>query len=260
MAEKSVAPRVTKENYCKNTRQELPCEECDKIFTSVRRGHRFCSWECSRKYIRRTKPFVPKTVSCKLCRKVFKQKRAWQTFCSSPCRDRWFRNPKARGGQKKCKTCNGNFIPKKTWNQHYCSKECKLVGLAKATDRYRVKNRSTGLCGSCKNEKLPHSSYLCEEHWFNKAARSNGLRGRDDGKALKKIIEKQNYTCPYSGKKLVLGINASVDHINPKSRFPNQAFLLTNIEWVDISVNTIKADLTKDEFISLCKLIASRCK
>jgi hypothetical protein len=255
MAEKSV---VRRPNYCKNTHQELPCEECGKIFTSVRRGHRFCSWECSRKYIRRTKPFVPKIVQCRLCKKCVIQKTVWQAFCSSSCRDKWYRNPEARNRSKKCLICKSDFLPKGKWSEACCSDECRLKRLANSSERYRSRNKLKGLCHSCSEKKLPNSSYLCEKHWFNRIASANGISGRNSGEIAKNLLEAQGYRCLYTGRALVPGLNASIDHIKPKSRFPNLISSVKNIEWVDFAVNIAKGDMTKEEFIDLCKSIASR--
>jgi hypothetical protein len=252
-------PRQRRPNYCKFTTKEAQCEECKKKFMSTRKGHRFCSWLCSRAYIKRTQPFIPKNALCWLCNKEFTQIRVWQKFCGRQCRERWFRNPKARNGSKRCSICKAVFVPGKTWNQVYCSEKCHMVGLSKATGKYRTRNKKIGLCSNCSRKTLPTSS-LCEEHWYKRAARVNGLKTEDGWKLVKKLMEEQNFTCPYSGRELVLGFNASMDHVNPRSRFPEQAHLLENLEWIDIEVNSAKRDLTKEEYISLCKLVASRFK
>jgi hypothetical protein len=252
-------PRQRRPNYCKSTTKEASCEECKIRFLSIRKGHRFCSWFCSRAYIKRTQPFVPKEISCQQCKRKFPRKTVWQNFCSASCRNRWHKNPTARSGSKKCEICASLFIPKKTWNQVYCSEKCHMVGLSKATGRYRIRNKKIGLCLNCPKKTLPTSS-LCEEHWYKRAARTNGFKKEDGWKLIKKLLKDQNFMCPYSGRELVLGFNASMDHINPKSRFPEQAHLLENLEWIDIEVNSAKRDLTKEEYVSLCKLVASRFK
>jgi 5-methylcytosine-specific restriction endonuclease McrA len=66
----------------------------------------------------------------------------------------------------------------------------------------------------------------------------------------------QNYRCAYTGKALILGVNASVDHILPVARFPQLISDLHNIEWVDLQVNQMKRDLTRDEFLSsICQIL-----
>ena len=68
----------------------------------------------------------------------------------------------------------------------------------------------------------------------------------------------QNFTCPYTGEKLILGVNAWIDHILPRSRFPDQETSLDNLQWVSKKANLAKHNLTKDEFLDLCRLISKR--
>jgi hypothetical protein len=72
---------------------------------------------------------------------------------------------------------------------------------------------------------------------------------------LKKKLEGQDYLCPYTGRKLIPGVNASLDHVLPKSRFPELRCEIDNVEWIDLSVNYSKRDMTKDEYIAHCKHI-----
>ncbi len=68
---------------------------------------------------------------------------------------------------------------------------------------------------------------------------------------LKALLDAQGWTCAYTGEPLRLGINASVDHIYPISRFPERAHDIGNLEWVCLSVNFMKKDRTRDEFLAL---------
>jgi hypothetical protein len=58
-------------------------------------------------------------------------------------------------------------------------------------------------------------------------------------------------------RKLILGVNASIDHIKPVSRYADLALKLDNMEWVSFRVNLAKSDLTPEEFLSLIKAIAT---
>lgn len=62
--------------------------------------------------------------------------------------------------------------------------------------------------------------------------------------------------CPYTGEKLHPGVNTALDHRNPVSRFPKQAFLYKNFQWVSKRYNISKNDLTDDEFMILCKKVS----
>ena len=85
-----------------------------------------------------------------------------------------------------------------------------------------------------------------------------GLRGPGWPDRLKRLLELQGFTCPYTGKKLEIGTNASLDHIQPKSRFPELENCFENLEWVDDNVNRAKRAMTKEEFVELCSTVAAR--
>jgi len=45
-----------------------------------------------------------------------------------------------------------------------------------------------------------------------------------------------------------MGVNASVDHIKPISRYPGLTKDPNNVCWCDVSINTSKNDREPDEF------------
>lgn len=114
-----------------------------------------------------------------------------------------------------------------------------------------------GVCVRCQKERPPNCLNYCEYHHIE------ALVIRNFGRSSKKEItdylyqklHTQKYICPYTGEKLVLGINAHVDHIYPKARFPELANNLNNLEWISKEANYAKRDLTREEFISFCKKV-----
>lgn len=205
---------------------------------------------------------------CLTCKKVFTPNRFWHGYCSVPCRDRAkertarSREPKVERKSTKespfgsfvCPVCQDSFVATRS-DQKYCSHRCCRLRLQM---NWRNENRKKGLCYSCINPPLKGSVSYCEKHWFMQAAWRSGLRGKGSWKKLKKILEDQDYICPYTGRKLTPGINASVDHKSPRSISRESVSSIENLEWVDTEINRAKRTLTKEEFISLCKLIASR--
>jgi len=120
---------------------------------------------------------------------------------------------------------------------------------------------ASGWCHNCKTPRMPNSNTECEKHWFSARAMQRLGRGGDviaRGQELKKILEKQEYRCAYTGRLLVPGINASVDHIRPQSKHPDLANSISNIQWVDININHMKTDMDHEEFLETCALIAER--
>jgi hypothetical protein len=70
-----------------------------------------------------------------------------------------------------------------------------------------------------------------------------------DWQLAKELLIKQGFKCPYTGVPLTPGVNASIDHKNPKSRFPDQRSDWKNVEWVDWKINSMKTFFTKEEFL-----------
>jgi CRISPR/Cas system Type II protein with McrA/HNH and RuvC-like nuclease domain len=109
----------------------------------------------------------------------------------------------------------------------------------------RVKN---GKCYTCTNEAIPGNT-SCLKHWFKKMC-FDALGTKKDADMIISLLEKQNHICIYTGEKLIPGINASIDHIVPVSRGGENK--IENLQWVTKRINTIKNDLTHQEFIELC--------
>ena len=54
---------------------------------------------------------------------------------------------------------------------------------------------------------------------------------------------------------MILGTNATLDHILPASRYPDLRSDPSNVEWVADWVNSMKQDATPDEFRERMHLI-----
>ena len=106
--------------------------------------------------------------------------------------------------------------------------------------------------GSMTTHKVP----MCEM-CFYKACSHRALGNRRLWETLKNILAAQNYKCAYTGRRLTLGVNASVDHILPVARFPHLKSDPNNIQWVDKSINFMKNDFLTEEFLGLVKEIAA---
>lgn len=137
------------------------------------------------------------------------------------------------------------------------AKENKELRRASALRR-REKILAEGICQSCNSPLIPNSKSYCLDHWFSNIAGHSLGKGRENGQAIKKKMEEQNYRCFYTGKILVPGINASLDHILPKRHYPEKTKDINNVRWVDLQVNYLKRDLTHEEFVAFCKMVAEK--
>jgi 5-methylcytosine-specific restriction endonuclease McrA len=64
---------------------------------------------------------------------------------------------------------------------------------------------------------------------------------------LEELWFNQKASCAYTGVHLIPGINASIDHKIPRSR--KGLDIITNLHWVDKTVNMKKFTRTHEEFL-----------
>ena len=203
---------------------------------------------------------------CFKCRSRYRPQRQWQKFCSRNCR--WLASDARKSSLREkvkrvgsvenpfgvfnCLTCKKKFKSTRS-TKKYCSHKCYR---RRMSSNWMNKNRSKGLCYSCSSPPVAGTASWCEKHWLIQLSWRSGLRGRGSGGRLKALLVGQRYRCPYTGRKLVIGKNASIDHINPRSKFPGLIGKITNLEWVDQDVNRAKRAMSRAEFISICREVA----
>lgn len=119
---------------------------------------------------------------------------------------------------------------------------CKLCK-KEQTQQKRLNHISTGKCKVCSNERLKGSS-LCSFHLVKAICKK-------DNATTNLLIDKlyaQRFECYYTGTLLLLGVNASIDHIQPLNKQGKD--IPENLVWVDFSVNRMKSDTLNTAFFS----------
>lgn len=163
--------------------------------------------------------------------------------------------------RKKCVACTSSDARP---NRIYCE-PCAIKHITKQRPlklQRQAERVAAALCVRCGKESELRSlradakQRLCEKCYLMHFA-SHNLGNSKHWEALKAKLVSQNFKCAYTGIKLVLGVNASVDHILPVSRFPESKHDLDNVEWVDLKVNQMKRDSTRTEFLQLVASIAA---
>lgn len=124
----------------------------------------------------------------------------------------------------------------------------------------RVAQGKCACCG-CDDPVVPATEKSnkprCETCFFKRTAH-NTLGKLSRWQPLAKAFHAQDKLCAYTGTPLELGVNASLDHILPSSRFPHLRSEPSNTHWVDASINSMKYNMTHDEFIAVCVAVANR--
>ncbi len=106
-------------------------------------------------------------------------------------------------------------------------------------------------CLDCKR-KVHNTVDRCTTCFLKQKARKY-LGNPNNWGILKKIYDHQKGKCPYTGIKIVLGLNCTVDHIIPKANGGKN--VANNIQFVYAPVNSMKGSLNEEEFLHLIKKI-----
>ena len=109
---------------------------------------------------------------------------------------------------------------------------CKWCGVVE-----NIEGRNTCIVCVLKSASLKHFGTM--QHWAE----------------LLDLFVKQDGTCPYTGEKLRIGLNCSLDHIVCSSKGGENG--IANMQWVQRDVNDMKGSFDNERFMLLCKTISS---
>lgn len=108
-------------------------------------------------------------------------------------------------------------------------------------------------CKRCSNMKIGKAT-LCANCLISKtAARSLGSR-RKIG-VLIELFKKQEGKCFYTNEPIMIGVNASIDHIKPRSKNKELAQCSDNLVWAHREVNSMKSDMDVMSFLRRCQQV-----
>lgn len=109
--------------------------------------------------------------------------------------------------------------------------------------------KQLGLCQRCgENLAIKGVDYWCEVCCL-KAAAYNNLGSSTRWQEMKALFDLQGGMCPYTNRKLNLGINTEVDHKIPKCK--GGANVIDNLQWIYAPINFMKSGFTHEEFLEL---------
>jgi len=125
-------------------------------------------------------------------------------------------------------------------------KECRDK-VRKTVRHCRVKRLARGLCGDC-GVDVEGRRIICDACHCKRLAKSV-LGNREKWVELMAIYQQQEGKCAYSGVRLVMGVDASIDHILPKGRGGTNE--ISNLQWVHWFVNVFRRHRDEREFIGM---------
>lgn len=155
-------------------------------------------------------------------------------------------------------------------------------GLCRRCGEYRGESTNRQLCVACSVEarayfKLRYKNALqqeicvtcltvpkeirirCAPCWFKGIAHARTGK-RSLWKLLQEKLILQQYQCVYSGRLLVPGKNASLEHVLPVSTHPELRAETSNLIWCDLNVNRAKSAMSYVDFLAMCTDIVQHRK
>lgn len=177
------------------------------------------------------------------CIKCAKDAARRSTIRTSSLRALW------KNGEKVCSSCGKHNEDYKDFkNCKSCrtySKNYRESNLERTTER-KIKN---GICRCCSK---PSIKKRCKSCWTKDLLRKHGINV-NLWEVFWKKLEDQKFTCFYTGIEIFPEINASLDHIIPKSKGGTND--LNNLVWCDRKINSFKNDNDYESLIKICSLI-----
>lgn len=218
------------------------CRYCGK--NQVKLGDYFCS--ICLKNNKNKRDLDKATGQCIYCSNIAVKDKVTCEKCTKRTRKNEARIRKERKRDEVCIKCGQNKVTKPHVKCDDClSKQCKSW-------HDKVENfENLGVCVGCGGQRLQGNRF-CEVCYLKKVA-TKRLGTSSKWPLLKLLFEKQTGYCPYSGEKLILGSNASLDHIIPVCDGGDNTE--PNIQWVLDMANEMKWYYSEKEFLRLVKQI-----
>lgn len=234
-------------SHYKKNRLLSKCNQCGH---SCETGKARCN-NCSQIISKKTKELRAFRIENQLCTTCGISLTVTKYHTCQDCRNKSVSKVTNKNKERKnlgvCITCG-----KDSQFKTYCP-QCAKIRSNNSSLRKKRKIQE-GYCRCCEKNKATIKT-LCVNCWYKDKAYDN-CNDRTKWKELKYLIEQQNYKCSYTGITLIPGVNASIDHIIPRSLGGSNE--LSNLQWVDLSINKMKADILPERFLELINLIKTK--
>lgn len=137
-------------------------------------------------------------------------------------------------GYRACRPCLDNVAQRTRKRRDRLIQELKCIRRGKRRCLPAMEGRTESFCETC---------------YFRNAAgnRMGNVKAWD---VIRNKFYAQESRCAYTGEAITLGLNDSLDHVLPVSRYPELRGDPNNVVWVTRKVNCMKWDSTRDEFLA----------
>lgn len=152
------------------------------------------------------------------------------------------------------------FIPAKGGKLYRCECDCGMIKVIPASF---LRGKYVGGCRKCKAQRQKRRSVVSLLAQIKVRSRRKGMVCDVTKQELLLLLEQQDFKCALSGLPIIIALGgedqmrgkttASVDRIDP-----SLGYVKGNIQWVHKDINRIKWVLNQDEFIQICKDVASQ--
>jgi 5-methylcytosine-specific restriction endonuclease McrA len=142
--------------------------------------------------------------------------------------------------------------PSNSRNCQDCSNKNKKARARKVKEREEL-----GLCVKCGKTASVPTNRKCSACYLKHTA-DRYLHATTKWVELMELFDKQNGFCPYTGRKLTIGLDAEIDHIISRQQGGKDE--LSNFQWVYFDVNRMKAHHTHEQFLNFVREIYQHCR
>ena len=137
---------------------------------------------------------------------------------------------KAQPNKKLCRSCGESILASKK--------------------RQNEMLKEQGLCIACRQPSP--DSLRCPVCSLKNSLRSSKLNASIDD--LFQLLAEQQNRCAYTGLEIQAGVNAAIDHKQPRSKGGSSD--LQNLHWVESNINKLKGNMDHSEFLTYLKRLS----
>lgn len=166
--------------------------------------------------------------------------------CRRKLREAEDRLRQSRRERGECIVCGGGDVQPPHTKCNSCLEEQRAKAKLKTQ-----KNIADKKCIHCSTPAID-GHRLCEVCYLKQRA-TRHFKDVSRWQELKEVYNQQQGICPYTGERLVIGVNAELDHLVPREKGGSNE--KSNLQWVLKQINVMKWHYYENEFLQIVKKV-----